>query len=100
MRNLVFLAFLALLGFGVAGWYLDWYSVARSPSENGRTRIEVEVDSQKIRADTGKGIDKIKTKLQNSSEKNKSGSEVTKEAAKPAPATEKEEKLSPPKPPV
>ncbi|MER3416934.1 MAG: hypothetical protein C4297_12080 [Gemmataceae bacterium] len=60
MRNLVFIAFLALFAFVVAGWFLDWYQIRDFHSDNGKHRVQIEVDTQKIKEDLSRG----RTKLQ------------------------------------
>ena len=100
MRNLVFLAFLALLVFAVAGWYLNWYSVAGTPTASGRTKIEIEVDGKKIREDTGKFIDKSKAKIHDSMEKTKENEAAAKEPVKPTAPKINETPTKPPKAPV
>jgi hypothetical protein len=65
MRNLVFLAFLAALIFAVAGWLLDWYSVSRTPSKGGKTSIQLDFDTNKIKEDLRKGKDKFDDTVEN-----------------------------------
>ena len=59
MRNLVFILFLGVFGFVVAGWFLDWYSVGSSRADNGQRRVQIDFDTKKIGADLSKGRDKL-----------------------------------------
>lgn len=60
MRN--FLAFLgaAILTLLGVGWYLGWYKVDRQPSSPGHSRIQVDIDQDKIGKDVKTGADKVK----------------------------------------
>jgi hypothetical protein len=64
MKNLVFLAFLALVGFAVAGYFLDWYNISGSPTSGGQTRLQIDVDTHKIKEDLSKGQAKIKETIE------------------------------------
>ncbi len=58
MKNIVFLLFLALFGFVVAGWFLDWYRIADLRGDSGRHRVQIEIDSDKIKKDWDRGVEK------------------------------------------
>ena len=60
MRNtLAFLgaAMLTLLG---VGWYLGWYDIKREPSTPGHSRLQIDINQEKIGKDVKEGTDKIK----------------------------------------
>ncbi len=59
MRNLFYLTFLALVFFLVVGWFMDWYSLTSINNSNGKTRLQFEVDTQKVSADLNKGKEKL-----------------------------------------
>jgi hypothetical protein len=59
MRNLVFLLFLGVFSFAVAGWFLDWYSIGGGRTPEGQRRVSIDFDTQKIGADLAKGRDKL-----------------------------------------
>lgn len=59
MKNLIFLLGLAVLGFGVLGWFLDWYSLDRVENRDGKTSIQLQIDRNKIGSDVGKAKDKL-----------------------------------------
>ena len=60
MRN--FLAFLgaAVLTFLGVGWYLGWYKINREPSTTGHSRLQVDIDQDKIGKDVKLGAEKVK----------------------------------------
>ena len=51
MRNLLALIGAVVVAFVGLGWYLGWYSFALSPSGDGKQRIQVDVDTNKIAED-------------------------------------------------
>ena len=59
MRNLLALIGLAVVLFFGLGWYLDWYSFAIQSREDGKKRIELDVDTNKIMTDTKSGVEKV-----------------------------------------
>ncbi len=59
MRNLVFVLFLGVFGFLVAGWFLDWYSIGGGRADNGQRRVQIDLDTKKIGADLAKGREKL-----------------------------------------
>lgn len=77
MKNLVFIVAILLIGFGVTGWFMDWYTIAQAEGQEGRRRVEIEFDTQKIRKDTSELLERGQTKLQHTLKKTDS----TKEAA-------------------
>jgi hypothetical protein len=53
--------FLAFIGAAVVtilalGWYLEWYKVGRVSSGSGQTRVEIDINKDKIKTDVGKGL--------------------------------------------
>ncbi|HMP02296.1 MAG TPA: hypothetical protein PKD86_10155 [Gemmatales bacterium] len=59
MRNLVFLAFLALVVFLITGWFMDWYSITGVGAADGKRQYQFEIDTSKIKQDLTKGRDKL-----------------------------------------
>ncbi len=66
MRNmLAFLGMAVLVFFGV-GLYLGWYHIYREPSSTpGHSRIEFDIDQNKISSDVKQGASKIKDAIDN-----------------------------------
>jgi hypothetical protein len=60
MRN--FLAFLGavVVVFLGAGYYLGWYKIDREASTAGHSRLQVDIDQDKIGKDVKSGADKVK----------------------------------------
>ena len=54
MRNLFALIGAAIVLFAGLGWYLGWYTFALEPSANGKQRIQLDVDTDKMTDDVGK----------------------------------------------
>ena len=54
MRNLLALIGAAVVAFVGLGWYLGWYTFALEPSANGKQRIQLDVDTDKLTDDVGK----------------------------------------------
>ncbi|MCS7167158.1 MAG: hypothetical protein RMI91_02640 [Gemmatales bacterium] len=59
MKTLIYVLFLALCGFLVIGWFLDWYRIQDLSSSPGKYRLEIEIDAQKIRQDIERGRRKL-----------------------------------------
>jgi hypothetical protein len=55
MRNLLALAALAVLAFLGLGWYLGWYKVLSESAADGHRQIQIDVNTNKIKTDVGKG---------------------------------------------
>jgi type IV secretory pathway VirB6-like protein len=51
MRNLLALAALLLIAFGVLGYYRGWYTIQKNTASDGHPSYTVDIDSQKIQAD-------------------------------------------------
>lgn len=64
MRNLLALIGAAIVLFVGLGWYLGWYTFALEPSANGKQRIQLDVDTDKILDDTKRAGAKVGTVLQ------------------------------------
>jgi hypothetical protein len=52
MRNLLALVGLAVVGFGVLGWYMGWYQLSYSHNSEGNLQIKTDVDTKKVGDDT------------------------------------------------
>lgn len=59
MRNLLFLLFLGVVIFLVAGWFLDWYDINSVKNSNGKTSIQFDINNDKIKEDINKGTQKF-----------------------------------------
>ncbi|MCS7015935.1 MAG: hypothetical protein NZM42_07445 [Gemmatales bacterium] len=59
MKTIIYVLFLTLCGFLVIGWFLDWYSVQDVRSSPGKHRLEIEIDTDKIRQDLERGRKKL-----------------------------------------
>jgi hypothetical protein len=72
MRNL--LAFIggAVIVFVGLGWYLGWYQIDRGSASPGHSRLQIDINREKITEDTQKGIDRAKETFDNALDKNKS----------------------------
>jgi hypothetical protein len=51
MRNLLALIGAVVVLFAGLGWYLGWYTFALEPSVNGKQRIQLDVDTDKLTGD-------------------------------------------------
>jgi hypothetical protein len=71
MRNIVFLGFLALVVFLIAGWFLDWYSIKGAGTSGGKTNFSVEFDSNKFNADLQRGKQKLADTIDSMSKEKK-----------------------------
>ena len=59
MRNLLAMAGLASVIFLGLGWYLGWYKIQNASSPDGHRHIQIDVDTNKVKSDVGKGEAKI-----------------------------------------
>ncbi len=59
MRNLLSLAALALLVFVGLGWYLGWYRIQATPTADGHQKIQIDLNTAKIKTDVAKGENKV-----------------------------------------
>ena len=71
MKN--FLAFVgaAIIVFLGLGWYLGWYNVLLKPGDAGHSKLEVDINKQKIGSDVQTGVQKGQEKVQEFLDKNK-----------------------------
>jgi len=65
MRNLIFLLFMGVVVFLVAGWFLDWYDINSIKNGNGKTSITVDFNGTKIKEDINKGSQKFNDTMHN-----------------------------------
>lgn len=79
MKN--FLAFLgaAIIVFLGLGWYLGWYNVLLKPGDSGHSKLEVDINKQKIGSDVQTGVKKGSEKVQELLDKNKQSPDTGKE---------------------
>lgn len=59
MRNLLALLAFALLTFVAVGWYLEWYKVQSTKTQDGNRHLNIDIHSQKIEDDLQKGSNKL-----------------------------------------
>lgn len=59
MRNLLALVGLVVVVFAGVGWYRGWYSFAVSPGADGKQRITVDVDTNKLTTDARTGASRV-----------------------------------------
>src|SRR5258708_1452076 len=59
MRN--FLAFVgaAIVVFLALGWYLGWYNITPEKSDAGKSRIQIDINKDKINADVKRGAENV-----------------------------------------
>lgn len=77
MKNLLALLAAALVTFGVVGWYLDWYRISSTPTENGRRTVTIDLNSAKIGEDIEKGKEKLSKILDKGKDENTTNTETT-----------------------
>jgi len=73
MRN--FLAFVgaAVVVFLGLGWYLGWYNITPEKAGPGQTRIQVDINKDKIGSDVKKGAEKVEDFIDKNKPADKSG---------------------------
>jgi len=73
MRN--FLAFVgaAILTLAGIGWYLGWYDIKREAASPGHSRLQLDINQDKIGTDVKQGTDKLRDAI----EKNHAEGSVT-----------------------
>jgi hypothetical protein len=59
VKSLVYLLFLGLVIFAVAGWFLDWYNIGDASNKDGKHHVSLDIDGNKIRQDLNKGEVKL-----------------------------------------
>jgi hypothetical protein len=59
MKNLLALVGLAVVLVAGLGWYLGWYQIGTEPSASGHRKINVDVNTNKIKQDIKKGEEKV-----------------------------------------
>ena len=58
MRNLLALIGAVVVGFAVIGWYLGWYELGVTRTNEGTLRVETNLNTQKVVDDSGAAIKK------------------------------------------
>lgn len=71
MKNLLALAAFAVLLFAAIGWYLGWYRIRTTPTQEGHHQITIDLNSPKIGEDLQKGKDKLSKLLHDTGEEPK-----------------------------
>jgi len=66
VKNVIVFIVVIVLLVGGMGWYLDWFSVSRETTEDGKTNVEVTIDKDNIKDD----VDKAKEKVGDAIDKN------------------------------
>jgi hypothetical protein len=56
MRNILALLAAGLLVFVGLGWYLGWYRVQSTPTNDGHRQINIDLNTKKIATDVSKGV--------------------------------------------
>jgi hypothetical protein len=64
MKNLVFILFLGACAFTIFGYFLGWYKISDFGSDNGHRRVQIDLDSKKIKEDLQKGQSRLNDALQ------------------------------------
>jgi hypothetical protein len=59
MRSLFTFLGAALVTFLALGWYFNWYTISRPTTADGRTRIEIDVNGNKIKSDLKAGEQRV-----------------------------------------
>ena len=57
MRNTLAFVGAAVVAFLGLGYYLGWYNIVREPSASGHSRLQVDIDRDKIGKDVKKGVE-------------------------------------------
>jgi hypothetical protein len=65
VKNLVFLLFLVLVGFSVAGYFLNWYKFTDDKSAAGHRHLSIDIDTNKVGQDLKKGETRLGETIQN-----------------------------------
>lgn len=60
MRNTLALLAAVVVIVLVLGYFLNWYSLVGVESQGGTHRLQIDVDTKKIKADIDKGKNKLK----------------------------------------
>jgi hypothetical protein len=58
MRNLLAFVGAAILTFLALGYYLGWYNIIREPSSTGHSKLEVDINQEKVAKDVQQGVEK------------------------------------------
>lgn len=84
MRNLLALIGAVVVGFAVLGWYLGWYQLSLTKTNDGKIRVETDVNTKKVVEDSGDAIQSAGSYI--NSHLDKAGQDA-KAGQQPAPAT-------------
>lgn len=63
MRNLLALLAFAVLAFAGVGWYLGWYQIKSTPTNDGHRQISIDLNTPKIKEDLNTGKEKLRDLL-------------------------------------
>lgn len=59
MKNLLALVGLVVVGFGVVGWYCNWYTLSVTKGSEGRPEVKTTLDTQKVSDDSSAFFQRI-----------------------------------------
>jgi hypothetical protein len=60
VKNLIFVLFLLVVVFAVAGYFLGWYQITDLPTgTTGQHRLQIDINTTKIRDDLHRGSEKV-----------------------------------------
>jgi hypothetical protein len=87
MRN--FLAFVgaAVVVFLALGWYLGWYNITPEKTGPGQSRIQVDINKEKINADVKRGAENVQELIEKQKNNDQPKTTEVKSADKDAPAS-------------
>ncbi len=75
MRNMLAFLGAAIVVFLGLGWYLGWYNVLLQPGTPGHSRLEVDINKEKIGQDVKKGSEKVQDLIDKNKQTPNSGTE-------------------------
>lgn len=75
MRNFLAFAAAMVVVFLGLGWYLGWYNVLLQPSGPGHSKLEVDINKDKIGQDVKKGSERVQELLDKNKQAPNSGTD-------------------------
>lgn len=89
MRNLLALIGAVVVGFAVVGWYLGWYQLGVTKSDDGNLRVETNLNTKKVVDDSGTAIKKAGELVGNQLDKTSKDGQQPTPGATPGPQDQK-----------